>query len=151
LTQLNKRLSASLLDTFKTFPPVTFNNDNWIVSIKGAKYSLNKKDTAYQQLDDPRYHRNTNAERSVAGYYAYLKENNLYIAKDNEVKQVTTDGSRDIVYASSVHQNEFGITKGTFWSHDGKTLAFYRMDQSMIKDYTIIDWTTIPAQNKSIK
>ena len=49
--------------------------------------------------------------------------------------QLSTDGSRQIVYGQSVHRDEFGIYKGTFWSKDGKKLAFYRMDQSMVADY----------------
>ena len=49
--------------------------------------------------------------------------------------QLSTDGSREIVYGESVHRNEFGIEKGTFWSPDGQRLAFYRMDQSMVSDY----------------
>jgi dipeptidyl-peptidase-4 len=53
--------------------------------------------------------------------------------------QLTTDGSREIVYGQSVHRNEFGIQKGTFWSPDGMRLAFYRMDQSMVADYPQVD------------
>ena len=34
-----------------------------------------------------------------------------------------------------MHRDEFGITKGTFFSPDGGRLAFYRMDQSMVTDY----------------
>ena len=34
-----------------------------------------------------------------------------------------------------MHRDEFGIHKGTYWSPDGQQLAFYRMDQSMVKDY----------------
>jgi dipeptidyl-peptidase-4 len=49
--------------------------------------------------------------------------------------QLSTDGSRSVVYGSAVHRNEFGIRKGTFWSPDGQRLAFYRMDQSMVQDY----------------
>ena len=30
-------------------------------------------------------------------------------------------------------------------------LAFYRMDQSMVNDYPIIDWSEIPAKSKTIK
>ena len=59
-------------------------------------------------------------------------------AADKE-HQLTTDGSRDIVYGQSVHRNEFGIEKGTFWSPDGQHLAFYRMDQSMVSDYPQVD------------
>ena len=66
---------------------------------------------------------------------AYLKDNNLYVTRGLKVWQLSTDGSRDIVYGQSVHRDEFGIHKGTYWSNDGEKLAFYRMDQSMVTDY----------------
>ena len=72
---------------------------------------------------------------------AYKKtDHQLYVrtADDNE-KQLTTDGSREIVYGESVHRNEFGINEGLFWSPDGQRLAFYRMDQSMVTDYPQVD------------
>ena len=71
---------------------------------------------------------------------AYLDNNNLYVrTADGKTTQLSTDGSREIVYGQSVHRNEFGIEKGTFWSEDGKKLAFYRMDQSMVEDYPQVD------------
>ena len=67
---------------------------------------------------------------------AYVDEFQLFITdKENKIHQLSEDGSREIVYGQSVHRNEFGIKKGTFWSPDGKRLAFYRMDQSMVTDY----------------
>ena len=66
---------------------------------------------------------------------AYLKDNNLYVTRGMKVWQLSTDGSREIVYGQSVHRDEFGIRKGTYWSNDGEKLAFYRMDQSMVTDY----------------
>ena len=71
---------------------------------------------------------------------AYVEDHQLYVV-DGEGKkhQLNTDGSREIVYGQSVHRNEFGITKGTFWSPDGQRLAFYRMDQSMVQDYPQVD------------
>ena len=67
---------------------------------------------------------------------AVLRNNNLFIVyADGKEVQLTTDGSREIVYGQAVHRNEFGIEKGTFWSNDGQLLAFYRMDQSMVTDY----------------
>jgi len=72
--------------------------------------------------------------------FAFVRKNNLYVTDSNgNTTQVTTDGSRDIVYAQSVHRDEFGIRKGTFWSPDGQRLAFYRMDQSMVTDYPQVD------------
>lgn len=73
---------------------------------------------------------------------AFSKDYNLWItdAADKRI-QVTTDGSREIVYAQSVHRNEFGISNGIFWNPDGTKVAFYRMDQSMVADYPQV---TIP-------
>ena len=71
---------------------------------------------------------------------AYVEGHQLFVVDANEQKhQLSTDGSREIVYGQSVHRNEFGIEKGTFWSPDGQRLAFYRMDQGMVTDYPQVD------------
>lgn len=72
-------------------------------------------------------------------HMAYVSGDNLYIVDDKgTTKQITTDGSETLVYGQAVHQSEFGIHGGLFWSPDGKKLAFYRMDQSMVKPYPIL-------------
>ena len=71
---------------------------------------------------------------------AYVEDHQLFVVDaQGEKHQLSTDGSREIVYGQSVHRNEFGIEKGTFWSPDGMKLAFYRMDQSMVTDYPQVD------------
>ena len=71
---------------------------------------------------------------------AYVEDNQLYVVDgDGNKHQLSKDGSREIVYGQSVHRNEFGIEKGTFWSPKGNRLAFYRMDQSMVTDYPQVD------------
>ena len=71
---------------------------------------------------------------------AYIEDHQLFVVDGKGNKhQLSTDGSRSIVYGSAVHRNEFGINKGTFWSPDGLRLAFYRMDQSMVTDYPQVD------------
>ena len=83
---------------------------------------------------------------------AWVKDHNLFVRNaDNKVAQLTTDGSREIVYGQTVHRDEFGIYKGTFWSPDGNSLAFYRMDQSMVKDYPLVDIDTRIATEDPIK
>ncbi len=83
---------------------------------------------------------------------AFVKDNNLYVTDgEGNTRQLTTDGSKDIVYAQSVHRDEFGIYKGTFWSPDGQKLAFYRMDQSMVTDYPLVDIDTRIATADPIK
>ena len=151
LSQFNQRLRNVKQDSLKSLPPVQFSNDNYTASIKGTKYSFSTSDLSYKKLLEKELGEKQNFDQSEAGYVAYLQNNNLFVTKEDDTKQVTTDGTENIVYASSVHRDEFGISKGTFWSMKGDQLAFYRMDQSMVNDYPIIDWTTRPAKNVNIK
>ena len=85
---------------------------------------------------------------------AFVAGNQLYVADaKGNIAKLTTDGSRDIVYGQSVHRDEFGINGGLFWSPKGNKLAFYRMDQSMVTDYPLvnipeIDWTPKEGQSR---
>ena len=73
-----------------------------------------------------------NASKAVA----YVSDHNLYVMDaEGKTTQLSTDGSREIVYGQAVHRNEFASMKGTFWSPDGTKFAFNRMDQSMVADY----------------
>lgn len=79
----------------------------------------------------------------VSRNLAYTKDYNLFVTNaDGKTFQISNDGSIDIVYGEAVHRNEFGIMKGTYWSPDGKKLAFYRMDQSMVATYPQVDIST---------
>ncbi|KAA9332451.1 S9 family peptidase [Hymenobacter busanensis] len=83
---------------------------------------------------------------------AYTKAQNLFIsAAGKENVAVTTETNPAIVNGQAAHRSEFGITKGTFWSPKGNKLAYYRMDQTMVTDYPIVDVTEVPAQEKAIK
>ncbi len=68
------------------------------------------------------------------GHMAYTVKNNLFV--DN---QAVTNEPEGIVCGQSVHRNEFGIDKGTFWSPKGNLLAFYRMNESMVTPYPLVD------------
>ena len=74
--------------------------------------------------------------KSKATSYIEPKSQQLHVrTSDGNDIQLTTDGSKEIVYGQSVHRDEFGIRKGMFWAPNGQKLAFYRMDQSMVADY----------------
>lgn len=80
-----------------------------------------------------------------------VRDNNLYLLlPDGTSSRLTEDGSPTIVYGRSVHQNEFGITGGLFWSPDGTKLAFYRMDQSMVKPYPLVHTNTRKATREDL-
>ena len=77
---------------------------------------------------------------------AYTSRHNLFVlTADGKSHQVSSDGSIDLVYGESVHRDEFGISKGTFWSPDGTLLAFYKMDQSMVSKFPQVN-ITLPSQ-----
>lgn len=83
---------------------------------------------------------------------AYVKDDQLWVTtQDGTTRQITTDGSRDIVYGQAVHRNEFGIEEGIFWAPDGKRFAFYRMDQSMVTDYPQVNTFTRVAEHEPDK
>ena len=82
---------------------------------------------------------------------AYTRNNSLYVnigGKDLGVGLSEEDG---IVYGKSVHRDEFGISKGTFWSPSGQRLAFYRMDERMVTKYPIYVLDSMPAVARYIR
>ena len=153
LDQLNEKLASAGYGDQRTMPAIQFNKGpEWVITANGNKIGYNPGTGRVKVIVPKLIAEKQNVEESIAGYIAYLDNYNLYVINaGGEASQVTTDGSKDIVYASSVHREEFGISKGTFWSNSGKQLAFYRMDQSMVADYPIIDWSQRPAKNENIK
>ncbi|MCK9256081.1 MAG: S9 family peptidase [Bacteroidales bacterium] len=83
---------------------------------------------------------------------AFTQENNLSIIDfEGNLIQVSNEENKDIVFGQTVHRNEFGIEKGSFWSPKGNYLAFYRNDQSMVTDYPIVNSNTRIAQAEPFK
>src|SRR5690606_15154001 len=81
----------------------------------------------------------------------YTVKNNLFLNRNGKTVAITNDADENIVNGQSVHRQEFGISKGIFATPFNEKIAYYRMDQSMVNDYPIIDWSVTPAQNKNIK
>lgn len=61
------------------------------------------------------------------------------------------DTGKNIVFGESVHRNEWGIGEGQYISENGKYIAFYRMDESMVDDYPLVDITADVADTRMIK
>jgi dipeptidyl-peptidase-4 len=80
-------------------------------------------------------------------FVAYTIDNNLWL---NDTK-VTDDADQNIINGKAVHRDEFGIDKGIFFSPKGHLLAYYKMDQRMVNDYPVVDWSVTPATANIIK
>jgi len=85
-------------------------------------------------------------------FAAFTTANNLYIMKDNgEDREVAVSLDPNIVSGQAIARQEFGITKGTFWSPKGNFLAFYQKDETDVADYPLLDITTTPGTLSNIK
>ena len=75
------------------------------------------------------------------------KDGNLLV----DGKLVERGDGYNVVLGESVHRNEFGINGGLFWSPKQSKLAFYRMDQSMVVDYPLVNTKAREAEVMPIK
>ncbi|MEY4903097.1 MAG: hypothetical protein RLZZ292_912 [Bacteroidota bacterium] len=153
LDDFNNQLFFNNLEAGATFPALTWEDENaftFVGKTQLMRYDLTKKEMKRVNVWDEK---GENADISFNGNIAYTKDYQLFVAdvKNQGATRLTSDGSADIVYGKSVHRDEFGISKGTFWSPNGNKLAFYRMDQSMVTDYSITDYRTLPAGTRTIK
>ncbi|MDR3681779.1 MAG: S9 family peptidase [Flavipsychrobacter sp.] len=73
---------------------------------------------------------------------AFVKNNNLYY-KDlasGETMPITKDGEKNKIINGNcdwVYEEEFEFTRAFDWAPDGKNIAFYRFDESLVPEYTI--------------
>ena len=141
LNDLNAWSGAELRHLYNLQFPEEGKTWVWINDGKHRRlFDWKAKKTLWQSDLEKAKHAQAESFSAVSRNLAYVKDHQLHVldAQGNDV-QLTTDGSKNIVYGQSVHRNEFGINGGLFWNGDGTKLAFYRMDQSMVANYPQID------------
>lgn len=99
------------------------------------------------------------AEWSPAGdAVAFTRDNNLFVRlldapRDKKVRQVTSDGGPDVFYGIPdwVFEEEvFSSNKGTWWSDDGRFVAFFRANESEVPVYPLQFFTERPDGKPSL-
>jgi len=151
--QFNQLLVQNNEKAGKGFPRMTWINKNEFRFQKGNKFYLCNPESQRIVLltQIPENAGNVDISES-SQHIAYTLDNNLYINLRGEQRIISDEKNSGILYGSErVYRNEWGISKGTFWSPDGTKLAFYRMDETMVTDYPIIDITSRPAKVNNIK
>ena len=124
---------------------MVFENENQIVHFDYKKGTIINKIVFDEKGENKDYNYNQTA-------LAYTLDNNLYVANAaNKKIAITEIADKNIVSGQSIHRQEFGIYKGTFWSPKGAYLAFYQKDESNVTDYPLVDITTYPATLHNIK
>ena len=75
----------------------------------------------------------------------YVRENNLFVEDpaDGRVSQLTRDGSSTLVNGTFdwVYEEELGLRDGWRFSPDGQQIAFWQVDASEVKEFTLINDT----------
>lgn len=124
---------------------VSFNNENAIITYN---YKTKK---GLGEITLPQEAINTDFNKQGTAI-AYTIDNNLYLATSSQTKVViTANEDKNVVSGQAIARSEMGITKGTFWSPNGNTLAFYQKNESNVTNYPLVDITTTPAKLKNIK
>lgn len=87
---------------------------------------------------------------------AYVSEHNLYVEDlaTGKRKALTTDGTRRHINGTFdwAYEEEFGCRDGFRWSPDGKSIAYWQIDATKIRDFLMIDNTdsiysfTVPVE-----
>lgn len=73
---------------------------------------------------------------------AFVKNNNLYVydIASNSTKAVTTDGKWNYIINGNcdwVYEEEFEFTRAYEWSPGGNYIAYYRFDETDVKEYNM--------------
>ena len=85
---------------------------------------------------------------------AFVRANNLFVKDFTTEKetQLTFDGKTNAIINGGtdwVYEEEFGFDKGFEWSTDGSKIAYYKFDESEVKEYQMeIYGTLYPTQTK---
>lgn len=87
-------------------------------------------------------------------YLAYVRDNNLYVfnLETRQETAITTDGRRNEIINGAVdwvYEEEFSMSRGFEWSPDSRHLAFYRFDESGVKEFSMDMFTGLyPTQER---
>ena len=85
----------------------------------------------------------------------FVRDHNLFVAdlETGEERQITADGSEDIINGTSdwVYEEELGVRDGFRISPDGRRVAFWRLDQSRIPAFSLIDETALYPEIHTVR
>lgn len=86
----------------------------------------------------------------------FIADNNLHFTdlNTNTTASITDDGKYNSIINGTtdwVYEEEFGFTQGFYWSGDSKRVAFYRLDESDVKQFVLMKYGTLYPQEVRFK
>jgi dipeptidyl-peptidase-4 len=123
--------------------------DYWLADLTTNKLTQLGKDKPASSLMFAKFSPDGN-------HVAYVSEHNLYVEDiaSNKIKALTTDGTLRMINGTFdwVYEEEFDCRDGFRWSPDGKSIAYWQVDATKIKNFLMINNTdsiypfTIPVE-----
>lgn len=154
LSELNEEVESLISVKFKRFPSLDWKSlGEFQFEYKKQVYSFELEDKKLSLLDSLELPIGAVNRQSApkTKYIAFTVNHNLYLLKGDKVIPVSENLNSGIVSGQAVSRSEFGISNGIFWSPDGKKLAYYIKDESIVTDYPIVNWNDKPASVDFIK
>jgi len=110
-------------------------------STKANHYVYNRKTGKTTPLSENGKQQYANVDAS-GQLVAFVRDNNLFIKDlvNGLEKAITTDGVRNAIINGAtdwVYEEEFSFDQGYQWSPDGRFIAFYRFDESQVKQFNL--------------
>lgn len=141
LEGLKEKLKDVEGENLSSFPPSHLSDENRVFFQYGQQNLIFNLNTKNIETWSSVPIGSENMEFSPDNLHAtYTLKNNLYLLKDDIKLAISKDINPNITNGQAVHRNEFGITKGTFWSPKGNYLAFYRLDERNVNPYPITNF-----------
>ncbi|MGB0423807.1 MAG: S9 family peptidase, partial [Flavobacteriales bacterium] len=90
----------------------------------------------------------------IGDMVCFMRDNNLFTVdlKYREEAQVTFDGKNNQIINGAtdwVYEEEFGFSKGFYWSPKGDRIAYYKFDESAVKEFQMATYGDLyPEQYK---
>jgi len=119
----------------------------WRHSSQAPFYLLNEKTKKITALGhNSPYLRNVklSPDGSMVGY---VRDHDIYIVdlSSGKEKAVTNNGTENILNGEFdwVYEEEFGLADAWMWSPDSRKIAFWKFDQTRVKEFNLIDETQL--------
>lgn len=89
-------------------------------------------------------------------HIGFVRDNNLWLINTSTLKeiQVTTDGKKNSIINGTVdwvYEEEFSMDKGFEWSSDSRRIAYYRFDESGVKEFNLTTYGTLYPKEETYK
>ena len=137
---------------FKKVLAMSDEESNWRFSYTGLFWLFDVEKQTGEALDpeNPRGRIQLASWSPQSDAVVFTRDNNMFLRKlsSNKVVQITQDGGSELFYGIPdwVYEEEvFRSNSATWWSEDGKYVAFLRTDESMVPTYPVQYFMSRPS------